>query len=74
MDQENDAPLKGWWRELDDAVLACVAERGEASPDEIGRRLGISEAAAISVLGMLASEGRVRIALVRAVEARRLFA
>ncbi len=74
MDQESDTPLDGWWRELDDAVLACVAERGETSPDEIGRRLGISEAAAVSVLGMLAREGRVRIARVRAVEAPRLFA
>ncbi len=37
------------------------------SPGEIGRRLSISEAAAVSVLGMLAREGRVRIARVEAV-------
>jgi len=56
-----------WWSELDDAVLACLREPGGMSPGEIGRRLSISEAAAVSVLGMLAREGRVRIARVEAV-------
>ena len=56
-----------WWSEIDDAVLACLGETGEMSPDEIGRRLGMSDAAAISVLGMLAQEGRVRIVRVEAV-------
>jgi len=37
------------------------------SPGEIGRRLGMSEGAAASVLVMLAREGRVRIARVEAV-------
>ena len=46
--------------EIDDAVLKCLAI-GEATPAEIGRRLGISEAAVVSVVAMLAAEGRVRV-------------
>jgi len=56
-----------WWSELDDAVLACLREPGGMSPNELGRRLGMSEAAVVSVVGMLAREGRVRIARVEAV-------
>ena len=48
------------WREMDDAVLQCLAV-GETTPAEIGRRLGISEAAVVSVVAMLAAEGRVRV-------------
>jgi DNA-binding MarR family transcriptional regulator len=59
--------MEEWWSELDAAVLACLSERGGMSPGEIGRRLSISEAAAVSVLGMLAREGRVRIARVEAI-------
>jgi hypothetical protein len=57
-----------WWSEIDDAVLACLREAGGTSPDEIGRRLGMSEDAAISILGMLAQHGRVRISRVEAVQ------
>jgi uncharacterized membrane protein len=55
-----------WWTELDDAVLACIRQPGGMSAAELGRRLGMSEAAASSVLGMLAREGRVRILRVEA--------
>jgi hypothetical protein len=50
-----------WWSEIDDAVCACLSETGGTSPDEIGRRLGMSEEAVVSVLGMLAQQGRVRV-------------
>jgi hypothetical protein len=43
------------------AVVDCLSEIGGTSPDEIGHRLGPSEEAAVSILGMLAQEGRVRI-------------
>ena len=55
------------WRELDDAVLEYLA-LGETSPAQIGKRLGMSEQAAVSIIAMLASEGRVhicRVALTR---------
>ena len=57
-----------WWEGLDEEVLEVLAEYGPMAPVEIGRRLGMSEDAAASILSMLASEGRVRI---RLVEARR---
>jgi len=52
-----------WWSELDDAVLRCLSD-GALAPAEIGRRLGISEAAAGSLATLLATEGKVRICLV----------
>jgi hypothetical protein len=56
--------MNEWWSEIDDAVVACLSEIGGTSPDEIGRRLGMSEEAAVSIPGMLAQQGRVRIARV----------
>jgi hypothetical protein len=53
------------WRELDDAVLDYLA-LGEATPAEIGKQLGVSEGAAVSIIAMLATEGRVRICRVGA--------
>jgi len=60
--------VEKWWTELDEAVLACLRDLGGISPEEIGRRLGMSAAAVVSVVGMLAREGRVRIARVEASE------
>jgi DNA-binding Lrp family transcriptional regulator len=57
-----------WWSDIDDAVLACLSETGGASPAEIGRRLGMSEEAAASLVSMLAQEGRVRISRVEAMQ------
>jgi hypothetical protein len=48
------------WTEIDEAVLQCLAH-GVAGPAEIGEQLGMSEAAAASILAMLAAEGKVRI-------------
>ena len=52
------------WDGLDEEILACLGAGAPATPAEIGRRLGLSEAAAASCLSMLASEGKVRICLV----------
>jgi hypothetical protein len=52
--------MENWWAEIDDDVLRCLAG-GSSAPSDIGHRLGMSEAAAVSVLTMLASEGRVQI-------------
>ena len=56
----NLTPVEHLWTEIDEAVLRCLAD-GVAGPAEIGEQLGISEAAAVSVLAMLAAEGKVRI-------------
>lgn len=53
--------MRDWWSEIDDAVLRCLIDHGESSPEEIGRRLGMSTEAVVSVLGMLAQQRRVRI-------------
>jgi hypothetical protein len=53
-----------WWDDLDAAALACLQAKGAMAPCEVGRLLGLSEAAAASLLCLLALEGRVRICLV----------
>ena len=55
------------WAEIDKAVLECVTA-GHGAPAEIGKRLGMSEAAASSILTMLATEGKVRICCVSLAE------
>ena len=51
-----------FWAELDADVLRCLAEQhGAMTPAEIGRKLGMSEQAVCSIIGMLAQAGTVRI-------------
>lgn len=57
------ADRDGWWGALEDEVLGCL-DAGGASPADIARGLGLSEAAVCSVLAMLAAEGKVRISRV----------
>jgi hypothetical protein len=52
------------WNDLDDAVMRCLAA-GVAAPADIGKQLGMSEAAATSILAMLAVEGKVAICQAR---------
>jgi hypothetical protein len=52
------------WSEIDSAVMECLAA-GVAAPADIGKRLGMSEAAATSILTMLAAEGKVAICRAR---------
>lgn len=44
----------------------CLAEHGPMLPDELGKRLGMSEDAAASLLAHLVREGKARICLVAA--------
>ena len=54
-----------FWSELDADVPRCLDERpGEVTPAQIGRRLGMSEHAVCSIIGMLAEAGKVRISSV----------
>ncbi|MBI2217545.1 MAG: AsnC family protein [Candidatus Rokubacteria bacterium] len=53
-----------WWDDVDEAVLDCLAGGASMTPADIGRRLGMSEDAATSVITMLAQEGKLRISLV----------
>lgn len=61
---ERAGPPDEWWGGLDAAVMACLKANGAMAPHEVGRRLGLSEPAAASLLCLLALEGKVRIRLV----------
>jgi predicted ArsR family transcriptional regulator len=56
--------MKGWWNEIDQELLACLSCHGAMTPEDLGRHLGVSEDAAVSLLAMLARDGQVRIRLV----------
>jgi DNA-binding transcriptional regulator LsrR (DeoR family) len=56
--------MSDWWSELDEAILGCFTANRPLAPAAIGRKLGMSEAGIVSILAMLAREGRVRITLV----------
>jgi predicted ArsR family transcriptional regulator len=57
---------ESWWEALDAETLRCLVEHGPMSPDELGKRLGVSQDAAASLLGHLVREGKARICLVAA--------
>jgi hypothetical protein len=62
--------MDGWWNEIDAQIEHALARTGGMSPAELAKEVGLSEAATVSVLSRLATEGRVRIARVE-VPARR---
>jgi DNA-binding Lrp family transcriptional regulator len=62
--KRNGHAVSDWWSEIDDELLALLEDGRPASPADLGRRLGLSEAAASSLLWGLASEGKIRIRLV----------
>jgi biotin operon repressor len=57
-----------WWSLLDNEVLDCLGCGRPLSPEELGDKLGMSAAAAASLVTMLVSDGRVRITSVERVE------
>lgn len=56
--------MDGWWTEIDDQVRLCLERHGAMAPAELARQLGLSEGAVMSVLSLLAQEGKLRIARV----------
>jgi DNA-binding Lrp family transcriptional regulator len=56
--------MADWWTELESEILNCLEHVGTVTPAEIGRRLGIPEAATTSLLSLLVRDGKVRIRLV----------
>jgi hypothetical protein len=53
-----------WWTDLDHTVLDCLARHGPMSAADVGRRLGMNERAATSVVSLLAQEGRLTLSRV----------
>jgi len=62
--------MDGWWTEVEAAVRMALADHGELSVTEVASSLGVSEAAAASLLGVLASNGTIRIVRVAMPSAR----
>lgn len=56
--------MADWWTEIEGEILSCLERTGITTPAEIGRRLGMPEAAAASLLSILVREGKVRMCLV----------
>ena len=52
---------RSWWSDFDDTILECLAGGRVITTDEIAGKLGVSEAAASSLLALLAIDDRVRI-------------
>jgi hypothetical protein len=59
-------PLEGdAWAEIDDAVLAALANGGgRLTLGELAAKVGMSESAVRSIVSMLAEQGKLRIAVV----------
>jgi hypothetical protein len=49
-----------WFEDFVEDVCACCGPRG-TTPEELAARLGVSTATAVSLIVLLASEGRIRI-------------
>ena len=53
-----------WWSETEHAIVECLEHNGPMSPEDLARRVGISEGEATAFLCMLAREKKVLIRLV----------
>jgi DNA-binding Lrp family transcriptional regulator len=56
--------MDGWWNEIDTQIEKALFRTGSMTPADLAREVGLSEAATVSVLSRLATEGRIRIARV----------
>ena len=56
--------MDGWWNEIDEQIEKALLRAGGMTPGDLAREIGLSEAATVSVLSRLASEGKIRIARV----------
>ena len=53
-----------WWSETEHAVVECLASAGPMSPEDLARRLGLSEGETIAFLCMLVREQKIAMQLV----------
>jgi hypothetical protein len=53
-----------YWTGIEDEIVSCLRDNGPMPPGELGDYLHISGGAAISLIAMLARDGKVRIGLV----------
>jgi hypothetical protein len=57
----------GWWNDLDEEIVKCLND-GPMAASELARRLRLSDSAMVSLLLMLAAEGKLRIGPVELIE------
>jgi hypothetical protein len=53
-----------WWSDTEHAIVECLASGGPMSPENLAKRVGISESETTAFLCMLAREKKVLIRLV----------
>ncbi|HTY80151.1 MAG TPA: hypothetical protein VMI34_20155 [Candidatus Bathyarchaeia archaeon] len=58
-----------WWSETEHAVIESLAVAGPMSPQDLSRRLHLSESEVVAFLCMLAREKKVSLQLVGLMEA-----
>lgn len=58
-----------WWSETENAILESLEGAGPMSPEDVARRIGISESETTAFLCMLAREDKISIRLVAMKEA-----
>lgn len=63
--------VDGSWFEIEREIDEWLRVRGECTAAELGKHLGMSEAAAVSLICLLATEGKLRVCGVAAAAARR---
>ena len=65
MSRERRGDVDGWWDEIESEIDRCL-RRGDCTPAELAHQLGMSESAVASLICVLVTEGKVRIARVEA--------
>lgn len=53
-----------WWSETELAIVGCLTNAGPMSPEDLARRVGLSEGETTAFLCMLAREKKISIRLV----------
>lgn len=50
-----------WLKNIEEEIISFVKEKGKASPEDIASKLKVSKESALSVIGKLAKEGKLKI-------------
>jgi hypothetical protein len=57
--------MEDWWTGIDGEILSCLAEHESMTPAEIGSILGLTQGEVVTLLALLAPEGKVTICQVK---------
>jgi hypothetical protein len=65
--EDKESVVDGWWTDIEREIDEWMGVLGDCTPAELGKHLGMSEAATASLICVLAAEGTLRISRVSAV-------